>query len=183
MVLIFNLGEAWLIAITKTLRDLLPRNRGYLIRFVSHQGSSRSDPSFSHAPQAPYFMGKSKYPNGGYLTVHAAVGSMIDFYNVQFYNQDSSTYQTYQTLFRTSDGWASGTSVYEMAAKGIDLNKIVVGKPVTRGDVVNTGYIDVGPLAGMLRQGRSGGWNGGFMGWQFPSDVDGSWSKQLAQSF
>jgi chitinase len=48
----------------------------------------------SHAPQAPYFAG-NHYKNGGYQTVHAKVGNLIDFYNIQFYNQEATTYDTY----------------------------------------------------------------------------------------
>ena len=62
-------GEAWLITLTKTLRQLLP------------------NAIITHAPQAPYFAGTSLYPKGAYIAVDQAVGSMIQFYNVQFYNQ------------------------------------------------------------------------------------------------
>lgn len=76
-------GEDWLIRCTKAIRLVLPVGQYVL----------------SHAPQAPYFMGTSKYPNGAYLTVDKEVGHLIDFYNVQFYNQGSSTYDSYETLF------------------------------------------------------------------------------------
>ena len=48
----------------------------------------------THAPQGPYFMGTSKYPNDAYNKIHRDVGSEIDFYNVQFYNQGSTSYNT-----------------------------------------------------------------------------------------
>ena len=67
-------GENWLITLTTLLRQKLPA--GSII---------------THAPQAPYFS-KGLYPQGGYLTVDQQVGSMIDFYNVQFYNQGVGTY-------------------------------------------------------------------------------------------
>uniref|UniRef100_A0A6B2LAJ2 chitinase n=1 Tax=Arcella intermedia TaxID=1963864 RepID=A0A6B2LAJ2_9EUKA len=161
-------GEQWLINITRTLRQLLPKEKGYII---------------SHAPQAPYFMGTSKYPKGGYLTVHKAVGDLIDFYNIQFYNQGNSQYSSFETLFVSSDGWASQTSVGEMITNGIAPNKIVVGKPISRGDVVNTGFVPVDSLAQFLQQGRGKGWNAGFMGWQYKSDSDGSWSQTLSKAF
>lgn len=51
-------GEAWLIAFTRRLRELLPTQ------------------IITHAPQAPYF--KSEYyPKGGYVTVHREVGNLI----------------------------------------------------------------------------------------------------------
>lgn len=61
-------GEAWLITCMQHLRTLLPASEGYLI---------------THAPQAPYFEGHAVYKNGGYVTVHHAVGNLIDFYNIQ----------------------------------------------------------------------------------------------------
>lgn len=65
----------------------------------------------THAPQAPYFGGIALYPNNGYLAVEQRVGSMIQFYNVQFYNQGSTPYNTAPSLFNVSGGWAAGTSV------------------------------------------------------------------------
>jgi chitinase len=86
-------GEAWLITFTTTLRQKLP------------------NAIITHAPQAPYFAGTSLYTKGAYVAVHNAVGSMIQFYNVQFYNQGSTSYNTGNSLFNTSGGWAPGTSV------------------------------------------------------------------------
>jgi chitinase len=40
----------------------------------------------THAPLAPWFT-PSKYPGGAYLKIHQTVGSLIDWYNVQFYNR------------------------------------------------------------------------------------------------
>jgi len=56
-------------------------------------------------------MGTSKYPNGGYLKVHREVGHLIDYYLIQFYNQASTGYDSYQNLFVHSGGWADGTAV------------------------------------------------------------------------
>jgi len=86
-------GEAWLITFTTTLRQLLP------------------SAIITHAPQAPYFGGTTLYPKNAYLAVEQAVGSMIQFYNVQFYNQGSTPYNTANLLFNSSGGWAPGTSV------------------------------------------------------------------------
>lgn len=40
----------------------------------------------THAPVAPWF-GGSMWPAGAYKGIHQAVGSGIDWYNIQFYNQ------------------------------------------------------------------------------------------------
>ena len=69
-------GEQWLIAFTKALRETIP------------------DRVITHSPQAPYFKSEF-YTNHAYIAVHQAVGSLINFYNVQFYNQVDSRYDTY----------------------------------------------------------------------------------------
>lgn len=86
-------GEDWLIRFQTQLRSLLP------------------DHIITHAPQAPYFK-QDYYKNGGYKTVHDKVGNSIDFYNIQFYNQGDTKYNTYETLFETSGSFFSGTSVF-----------------------------------------------------------------------
>jgi hypothetical protein len=58
------------------------------------------------------------------------VGPLIDFYNIQFYNQQTTSYDSYETLFVESNGWAKGTSVGELIGKGVQREKIVIGKPV-----------------------------------------------------
>lgn len=159
-------GVPWLISCTTKLRELMPSP--YII---------------SHAPQAPYFMGTSKYPDGGYLTVNSTVGNAIDFYNIQFYNQDSSKYDTYETLFNVSEGWATNSAVKQIASSGVPKEKLVVGKGVTPADFYNTGYVPENDLARYLKQGVDDGFSAGFMGWQFSSDSTGDWSKTLAASF
>ncbi len=75
-------------------------------------------------------MGKEKYPNGGYLRINQEVGQMIDYFNIQFYNQESTPYDTYECLFLQSLGWALGTSIKEIMQKGVPSKKLLVGKPV-----------------------------------------------------
>jgi chitinase len=88
-----GIGEQWLITFTTVLRANLP------------------SAIITHAPQAPYFGGTALYPKNAYLAVEKAVGSMIQFYNIQFYNQGTSPYNTAKTLFNSSGGWAPKTSV------------------------------------------------------------------------
>lgn len=75
------------------------------------------------------------------MTVDSSVGNTIDFYNVQFYNQGNTRYDSYSELFIQSTGFFSGTSVQELINRGIPAKKIIVGKPATPGDAMNTGYI------------------------------------------
>jgi len=60
-------AEQWLITYTKALRQNLPNG------------------IITHAPVAPWF--SPIYTAGAYTKVHKEVGDMIDWYNVQFYNQ------------------------------------------------------------------------------------------------
>ena len=55
------------------------------------------------------------------MTVHQQVGHLIDFYNIQFYNQGDNTYDTYDKLFVKSVGSFANTSVKEINARGIPL--------------------------------------------------------------
>lgn len=72
-----NRGEAWLITFQRELRHQLPAGQ-YLI---------------SHAPVAPWFTSGPDYESGAYVKVHQEVGSGIDFYNIQFYNQGHGVYE------------------------------------------------------------------------------------------
>jgi chitinase len=84
-------GEQWVILFMRHLRKLLP----YHI--------------ITHAPQGPYLMGV--YVSGRYRKIHKEVGNLIDFYNVQFYNQLNATYEKYDLLFKNSGTISPKTSV------------------------------------------------------------------------
>jgi chitinase len=127
----------------------------------------------THAPQGPYFK-QDHYKNGGYITVDKAVGAGIDFYNIQFYNQGDTKYDTYQSLFIQSGGYFSGTSVKEIMSRGISSKKLVVGKPVNPADASNTGWMDHNTLGQATSKAYSDlGWYAGVMFWQYPSDLNG----------
>ena len=63
----------------------------------------------THAPQAPYF-GKigSNIENpwtllsGGYTAIYQSCGDKIDWFNIQFYNQGTTCYTSYNSLFINS---------------------------------------------------------------------------------
>lgn len=162
-------AEQWLIDCTKTIREILPKG-SYLL---------------THAPQAPYFMGTSKYPNGGYLKIHKEVGDLIDFYNIQFYNQDSSTYDSFSSLFTQSNGWSTKTSVKELIANGIPSEKIVIGKPVCQADAYNTGLVSADNFKSYINQAKGAGikWNAGVMTWQYSSDRNGAFINLISGAF
>ncbi|KAJ3216232.1 hypothetical protein HDU81_001146 [Chytriomyces hyalinus] len=163
-----NGGEEWLITLTRELRSQLPSPQ-YLI---------------THAPQGPHFS-PDLYGGGAYVTVDQEAGNLIDFYNVQYYNQGSSSYDDCDCLLFNSGGWAPQTSVFEIHdALGIPLNKIVIGKPVTQDGVDDgsTGYMDPSGLIECFRQAGEQGWNAGGMGWRFGLDMDGTWAEQLSEA-
>eukprot|EP01084_Bolivina_argentea_P259585 438050_1 len=149
-------GEYWLANLTSSMRSTLGSK--YII---------------THAPQAPYFMGTATYKAGGYLYVQDKVGSQIDWYNIQFYNQGSTTYNSYSNMFQSSVGWSSNSAVYQMINANnpeqisIPANKIVVGKH-SLGD--GSDFVDGNTLKNIFNQAlatNSPVWNTGFMCWQF----------------
>jgi chitinase len=165
-----NPSEAiqWTVDATKTLRKVLGQNA-----------------VITHAPQAPYF--SPDFGNAPYLEIDKQVGSMIDFYNIQFYNQGNSSYDTYNDLFVTSNGWCSGSSVGEIHAAGVPLSRIVVGKPMETNDASNTGFVDAKHLAAFIKHAKQAQPSllpAGVMTWQFHSNNDSkSWSETIASRF
>lgn len=139
-------GENWLANFTLTLQSLAPS----LI--------------ITHSPMATYF--SSSFTKGGYVQVHKLAGSAISFYNVLFYGQGSNTYNTSKSLFNTSGGTYSNTSVNELIAKGIPAGKIVVGKPAVIDSSNRAYYIDPASLGqAFLAEYNYNKWYTGIMLW------------------
>ncbi|KAL0953846.1 hypothetical protein HGRIS_005022 [Hohenbuehelia grisea] len=141
-------AEAWLTSFTKQLRVQLPQGQ-YIL---------------THAPVAPWFS-PNKFGGGAYLTVHQNVGNLIDWYNVQFYNQGSSEYTTCAGLLTTSSSTWPKSALFQIAASGVPLSKLVIGKPAVAGDASN-GFVSTSTLASCLQQAKNQGWNGGAMVWE-----------------
>ncbi|KAG6854029.1 hypothetical protein C0991_011234 [Blastosporella zonata] len=138
----FNGGtaEAWLISFTTQLRAQLPAGT-YII---------------THAPVAPWFS-PSIWPGGGYLKVNSAVGSLIDWYNVQFYNQGTSEYTTCAGLLTTSSGTWPQSALFQIIANGVSQSKLVIGKPATASEASN-GFMNTATLASCLQTAKAQGW-------------------------
>ncbi|RDX48223.1 glycoside hydrolase [Lentinus brumalis] len=150
-------AEAWVTTFTQTLRQTLPQGQFIL----------------THAPLAPWLSPNQQFAAGAYLTVNKNVGQLIDWYNIQFYNQ--GLYTDCEGLLNTSGGAFPGSSVFEIAANGVDLNKLVIGKPGTAADATN-GFIDPATLGTCVDQAKAKGWSAGVMAFQFP-DADAAWVK------
>ncbi len=147
-----GIGEQWIIECTKAARAVLPKGKYYL----------------THAPQAPYFIGKPFYKNGGYVTVDREVGDLIDWYNIQFYNQGDTTYDSYSELFLNSTGTFTNTAVRNiMEVVGKDnQHKVVIGKPVKTTDASNTGWVQASQLGEWAAKAKVDlGWDAGVMTW------------------
>ncbi|KAJ7873427.1 glycoside hydrolase family 18 protein [Mycena leptocephala] len=151
---------AWLSTFTRALRAQLPQGQ-YIL---------------THAPVAPWFS-PGIWPGNGYLGVNSAVGSLIDWYNVQFYNQGATEYTTCAGLLTASSNTWPQSSVFQIAANGIPLNKIVIGKPATGADATN-GFMDPATLSTCLAQAKAQGWSAGAMTWQYPNG-NSAWVTQV----
>lgn len=78
---------------------------------------------------------------------------MIDWYNIQFYNQGDNKYDSYNSLFRTSGGWFPYTAVHELIKlSGVESHKIVIGKPASQADVMNTGLVNPANMGQWAKQ-------------------------------
>lgn len=154
------------------LEDNDAMNNGYFIDWiVSFQTELRNQlPSpylISHAPQAPWFTSASSY-NGGYVKIHEQVGSGIDFYNVQYYNQ-GNVYDTCESLlFDSGDDFPDSSVFQSHTVGGIPLDKLVIGKPINA-EAASNGYMSADLLQTCVAQAKAEGWNAGVMYWEFDS--------------
>ncbi|KAF9240692.1 glycoside hydrolase [Melanogaster broomeanus] len=158
-------AEAWLATFTTALRAKLPA------------GSTSLRMLDALVAVAPWF--SAKYTSGAYLKVHQTVGSLIDWYNVQFYNRKgylASTRPAPGLLTTSSSTWPN-TAVFQIAAAGVTLNKIVIGKPATTADASN-GYMSPSTLASCLGTAVGEGWDAGVMVWEYP-DAAASWIQTV----
>lgn len=111
------------------------------------------------------------------------IGHTIDFYTVQFYNQGDTGYDSFEGLFTKAGGWFSGTSVQEMVARGVPPRKIVVGKPSTMADVMNSGYVNPQNLGLYFKQWKQQtGQDPQVMFWQYLNDKDGTICKTVLET-
>ncbi|PWN38392.1 glycoside hydrolase, partial [Meira miltonrushii] len=147
-----RIATKWVIPLTRRLRARLPQNQYYL----------------SHAPVAPLF-NTDLYPLG-YTWIEQDIGNLIDFYNIQFYNQDD--YSTCHTLLlRSGTEWPNTSLIQLNQVYNIPFEKMIVGKPATAQDADN-GYIDPHKLAVCIANfAVPAGWRSGCMWWEFAGDI------------
>ena len=73
--------------------------------------------------------------------------------------EGTTEYTTCDTLLNTSGGTWPNSSLFEIHASGVDLAKLVIGKPALSAGDANNGYIDPSTLAGCLATAKNGGWS------------------------
>jgi chitinase len=61
----------------------------------------------------------------------------------------------------------------QIATNGVELNKLIIGKPAKAKDVEN-GYMEPEKLADCVKQAKDSGWSGGLAVWRYP-DADSPW--------
>jgi chitinase len=84
---------------------------------------------------------------------------------IRVLTEGSNEYTTCTGLLRKSSSAWPKTSLFEIAASGVPQNKLIIGKPATRGDATN-GYISPSGLAKCVSQAKAKGWKGGVMVWE-----------------
>ncbi len=62
-------------------------------------------------------------------------------------------------MLNTSDGTWPKSSLFEIHASGVALDKLVIGKPALAAGDANNGYIDPSTLGGCLATAKNGGWS------------------------
>ncbi|KAF5387358.1 hypothetical protein D9757_005748 [Collybiopsis confluens] len=173
-------AEAWLVSFTKQLRTKLPQGSFILTHArelsIPSKYSSVTDLGRCKAV-APWFS-PNIWPNGGYLAVNQQVGSLIDWYNVQFYNQGTNEYSTCAGLLTASSSTWPQSALFQIAASGVSLNKLVIGKPATTADETSGGFTAPATLATCVQQAKNQGWSAGVMTWQWP-DGAAAWISQV----
>jgi hypothetical protein len=107
-------------------------------------------PELSHAPQPPYFNGNGNWSLFGYVynRVEQYYGKYIDYYLIQYYNQGSFNYTTYDSMFFNDFSYYASVkelinaSTISYKYANIPVNKIILGKPNNQKEVsVENGFV------------------------------------------
>lgn len=75
-----------------------------------------------------------------------------------FLPEGVSEYTTCANLLTTSSNTWPKSAVFQIAANGVPLSKIVIGKPATASDA-NNGFMSTSTLASCLQQAKNQGWS------------------------
>ncbi|KAJ7167995.1 glycoside hydrolase family 18 protein [Mycena filopes] len=160
-------AEQWVIDFTSQLYSELGSN--YLI---------------THAPIAGWFSApRSDMPGGGYRTIDQAVGTMINWYNVQFYNDPGYDTTCDNLLHESGGNYMPETALFEINTAGqIPLDKLVLGKPATETDA-SAGYMDPALLNSCVQEATQNNWSAGIMFWKYSADAPGIMQQARGSAF
>jgi len=82
----------------------------------------------------------------------------FDSHEIIFFAEGTTEYTDCNgLLFTSSDVWPQ-SALFQIAASGIDLSKLVIGKPATGSDAVN-GFVTTSTLAQCVQQAKNQGWS------------------------
>ena len=107
-------------------------------------------PELSHAPQPPYFNGNGNWSLFGYVynRVEQYYGSYIDYYLIQYYNQGSYNYTSFDSMFVHDYSFFASVKELINASEisinyaNIPINKIILGKVNNQQEVsVENGFV------------------------------------------
>jgi len=84
---------------------------------------------------------------------------------IRVLTEGSNEYTTCTGLLSKSSLTWPQTSLFKIAASAVPKDKLIIGKPTTRGDVTN-GYISPSGLAKCVSQAKAKDWKGGVMVWE-----------------
>jgi len=69
------------------------------------------------------------------------------------------------------------SALFQIAASGVSLDKLVIGKPATTADA-NNGYMNTTLLAQCVDEAYEQGWDAGVMVWEYPGAA-ASWIEEV----
>ncbi len=164
-------GKAFLISLTKALRDRLPSKK-YII---------------SHAPQSPYL--NPKWHGGPYLEILRSAGKDIDWIIVQYYNNPGQDGPVGNKVVGVSKG-PYPTSYRGLVSKDGPLfwpsEKIIIGKPVYKADAFSGHLTPENMIKQIIRPLYSeyGDQFGGIAGWQYSTHTKDhqAWNNTLGKA-
>ncbi|MEH6633306.1 MAG: glycoside hydrolase family 18 protein [Halopseudomonas aestusnigri] len=164
-------GKAFLINLTKALRNRLPSKR-YLI---------------SHAPQSPYL--NPEWHDGPYLEILKSAGEDIDWITVQYYNNPGQDGPVATKVVGLSNDPYT-TSYRGLVSKDGPLfwpsEKIIIGKPVYKADAFSGHLSPEDMIKQVIRPLYSeyGDQFGGIAGWQFSTHTKDhrQWNDTLGKA-
>lgn len=77
---------------------------------------------------------------------------------IHIFSEGSTEYTTCSGLLTTSSSTWPQTALFQIAASGVPLSKLVIGKPANSGDASN-GFMSTSTLAGCVSQAKNQGWS------------------------